>query len=137
MRAYDLFGDGKTAAQGEPQQVHDRVRPPGAVGRCEQSGAAQRRTFVTRNWTDTNLNYVPDCDVTNPLAQGPTAAGVLQTIDTCGAMSDANFGKPTVSTTVDPDILSGHRGYNWEFSAGIQHESCRASPSMSVTSGAG
>ena len=78
--------------------------------------------FVTRNWTDTNRNYVPDCDVTNPLAQGPTAAGVLQTIDTCGAMSDANFGKPTVSTTVDPDILSGHRGYNWEFSAGIQHE---------------
>jgi len=24
---------------------------------------------VTRSWTDTNRNYIPDCDLTNPLAQ--------------------------------------------------------------------
>ena len=39
-------------------------------------------------------------------------------------MNNTNFGKPIVTTTVDPDILNGwgKRGYNWEFSTGIQHE---------------
>ena len=119
--AYDLFGDGKTALKASLNKYMIAFGLQGPFGDASNP-VLRMANFVTRNWTDTNRNYVPDCDVTNPLAQGPTAAGVLQTIDTCGAMSDANFGKPTVSTTVDPDILSGHRGYNWEFSAGIQHE---------------
>ena len=54
--------------------------------------------FVTRNWTDGNKNFVPDCDLTNPLDQNFLAAGG----DRCFAMSDLNFGKPTPSITVDP-----------------------------------
>jgi hypothetical protein len=56
---------------------------------------------------------VPDCDLLS------TAAN-----DECGPMSNANFGNATPSTTLDPAIFNGwgSRGYNWEFSASVQHE---------------
>ncbi|MEQ1730945.1 MAG: hypothetical protein ABL982_21460, partial [Vicinamibacterales bacterium] len=73
---------------------------------------------VTRSWNDRgglgiNGDYIPQCDLTNPLANGE-----------CGAMSDQNFGKPTLSTNYDQDTLVGwgKRGYNWELSTGVQHE---------------
>jgi hypothetical protein len=39
-------------------------------------------------------------------------------------MSNATFGRATQTTTIDPTILNGwgSRGYNWEFSVGVQHE---------------
>ena len=68
---------------------------------------------VTRSWNDANRDYIPQCDLTNPAANGE-----------CGAMSDQNFGRPTLSTNYDRDTLVGwgKRGYNWEFSTGVQHE---------------
>ncbi len=42
---------------------------------------------ATRPWTDNNSNFIPDCDLTNPAAQGPTAANVQ--VDTCGAVTGA------------------------------------------------
>ncbi len=42
----------------------------------------------------------------------------------CGAWSNQNFGKYTVSTTYDPNVLSGWnvREYSWDLTAGIQQE---------------
>ena len=42
----------------------------------------------------------------------------------CGAMANQNFGRATGGNVYDPAILEGWgvRGYNWEFSAGVQHE---------------
>ncbi len=42
----------------------------------------------------------------------------------CGAISDFRFGTQVPSTAYDPESLNGwgKRGYNWEFSAGVQHE---------------
>jgi hypothetical protein len=39
-------------------------------------------------------------------------------------MANTNFGKAVPSRTYDPRIMKGWgvRGYNWEFSAGVQHE---------------
>ena len=76
--------------------------------------------FVTRNWTDGNRNFVPDCDLTNPADQNFLPVGG----DRCFAMSDLNFGKPTPSVTVDPAVMNGFgvRPYNWEFSAGVQRQ---------------
>src|SRR6185503_18361527 len=70
-------------------------------------------TTTTRGWTDANRNYVPECDLINPLANGE-----------CGAMANRAFGQLGPGATWDPDVLTGwgHRGYNWEFSAGVQHE---------------
>jgi hypothetical protein len=76
---------------------------------------------VTRSWNDSFYpvgdprrgNFVPDCDLTNP-------ASNLE----CGAISDANFGKSVTSATIDQSVLHGwgKRGFNWEFSTGVQHE---------------
>src|SRR4029077_1345717 len=40
---------------------------------------------VTRNWTDLNGNFKPDCDLTNPLAQ--SGGG-----DICGQIDNLQFG---------------------------------------------
>src|SRR4029434_1751711 len=70
-------------------------------------------TQTTRSWSDANLDYVPDCNLTNPAANGE-----------CGAMANANFGLPVPGAIFDDDLMHGFgkRGYNWEFSTGVQHE---------------
>jgi hypothetical protein len=56
---------------------------------------------------------VPDCDLTAPERNGE-----------CGAIANAAFGTATATSTYNSELLSGWgiRAYNWEFSAGIQHE---------------
>jgi hypothetical protein len=68
---------------------------------------------TTRAWNDANRNFVPDCDLTNPAQNGE-----------CGAMANQNFGKSVPGATYDPDTLAGwgKRGFNWEFSTGVQQE---------------
>ena len=41
-----------------------------------------------RNWTDANRNFIPDCNLTNPLAQGPANGS----IDNCGQIDNLHFG---------------------------------------------
>jgi len=117
---YDLFGTGKSAlrvslskyviAQGVQGTYGDQLAPVNRLA-----------NIVSRNWTDSNHNFIPDCDLTNVNAQSPATTG---SIDTCGAMLDRNFGSATPSTTINPDTLNGFgiRPYNWEFSAGVQHQ---------------
>jgi hypothetical protein len=68
---------------------------------------------TTRTWNDANRNYVADCDLRLTTANGE-----------CGAMANANFGQVRLGRAYDPDLMQGWgaRGYNWEFSAGVQHE---------------
>src|SRR5207244_11720928 len=69
---------------------------------------------TTRTWTDTNKNFVVDCDLTSPAATGE-----------CAAMANPAFGNANFATsTFDPNLLTGwgHRFYNWEFSGSVQHE---------------
>jgi hypothetical protein len=121
--AYDLFGTGKTAvkvtlnkymvAQGLQGIYGDQADP---IGRLVN--------MVTRSWSDANGNFVPDCDLKNPLAQGPTLAGSLRTVDGCGVMSNVNFGSSVPGIRYDPRTITGfgNRPYNWEFSTSVQHE---------------
>jgi len=70
-------------------------------------------TNTARNWTDTNGNYVPDCDLTNLNANGE-----------CEAVANRNFGTTVPGTTYDNDVTHGfgNRPYNWQGSVGIAHQ---------------
>ena len=109
---YDLFGNGKTALKGNVGRYV--VAGDNTVGNLFSILA----NTVTRSWDDrnnlgVNADYVPQCDLLNPLANGE-----------CGPINDLRFGSQIPSTAFDPETLVGwgKRGYNWEFSAGVQHE---------------
>ena len=116
---YDAFGNGKTAIKVSLNKfVNGQALTGNAGGNTVIFGSALNPfnrlvLSTTRNWTDTNRNFVPDCDLTNPAANAE-----------CAAMTNQNFGKTVAGSTYDPEILSGwgKRGYNWEFAAGVQQE---------------
>ena len=109
---YDLFGDGKTALKVsankylQAQTLNTIGRDPNPVLRLVES--------TTRAWTDANRNFVPECDLISPAANGE-----------CGPLANNAFGVVSTSFITFDDILLrgwGNRAYNWEFSAGVQRE---------------
>jgi hypothetical protein len=80
-------------------------------------------TNTTRGWTDTDRDFVPDCDLNNPAANGE-----------CQRMDNQNLGQPVFSRSFDPDFVGGwgHRPYNWSMGLSVQHE---VVPRVSVTVG--
>ena len=126
---YDLFGDGRTALK---VSMNKYVR-----GHSIDIWDGNPAELITRNpfrsWADGNLNFVPDCDLTNPAAQGPPGfAGYFLGVDYCGPIpTDWGSADFTPNTRFNPDTISGwgNRGWNWEFSTGVQHELL---PGMSI-----
>ena len=108
---YDLFGNGTTAVKMTLGKYLE-AQETGVFG--EGLNKARRMASSTnRSWNDANRNFVPDCDLIDPNANGE-----------CGASSNRNFGLNVVDNTYDPDIITGWgiRPYNWEFSASVQRE---------------
>ncbi len=130
--AYDLFGDGKTALKvnvGKYLQgasvsnlaynANPALRIPFGPG---LGGGGITAPAVSRAWADTNRNFVPDCNLTSPLAQSPATTG---SIDTCGAINNLLFGSnQLVGANFDPDLLSGWgvRPSDWSFGASVQQQ---------------
>ena len=119
--AFDVFGDGKTAVKVTLNKYLEGVgaQNPLILG----EGMAPVRRLInstTRSWNDANRNFVPECNLIDPAANGE-----------CGAMANRNFGSAVPGASYDPDLVSGwgKRGFNWEFSAGVQRE---VSPGISV-----
>ena len=71
------------------------------AGRASERAATTSTVATTRNWTDTNRNFIPDCNLTNPAAQ--TVVGG----DVCGADANSAFGSQVLNTTYDPATTSG------------------------------
>jgi hypothetical protein len=121
--AFDVFGTGKTAFKIGVNRYVAGQALRGSGGTVLFGSALTPTNLlvnnVARSWTDSNGNFVVDCDIANQAAQNLTAAGG----DICGA-GNATFGTNRPMAAYDPDILGGwqHRGYNWEFSTGIQQE---------------
>jgi hypothetical protein len=109
---YDLGGRGKTALKGSVNRYLLAMGPD--VGFVQQANPSRNLvTQATRSWADANRDYVPDCNLRDPARNGE-----------CGALSDLNFGTTVSNVTFDEEMLTGFgkRTYNWEVSAGVQHE---------------
>lgn len=112
--SYDLFGNGKTAVKvyvgkylsAEATNLASNANPANSIVQS-----------VTRNWTDGNNNFYPDCDLKNPLENSANG-------DTCGQVSNLAFGTVVQNTFYDPDVTEGwgKRGYSWQESAVLEQE---------------
>jgi hypothetical protein len=117
--AYDVFGNGKTAIKFNFGRY---LAPATNDNPYTQNNPGSRIiTSASRTWSDTNKNFVVDCDILNPAQQ------VVPGGDTCGALigDGLNFGKAgAASTQVNPDILTGWgtRRYDWSWGIDLQQE---------------
>jgi hypothetical protein len=114
---YDLFGNGKTALKANLGRYVLAQRLTSDYTNLGNPVNAMAN-LVTRSWNDRgglgiNGDYVPQCDLLNPAANGE-----------CGAMSDARFGQSIPSTASDPAMLRGwnKRPEDWEFEASVQQQ---------------
>src|SRR5262249_38925969 len=76
-------------------------------------------TTATRSWADTNGNKVVDCNLGISGASSPTTNG---SIDTCGALSNSNFGTLNQSFTYSDQILHGLRPWDYQLGIAVQQQ---------------
>ena len=109
--AYDLFGNGRTALKVSANRYVEQLTIGGIAGQRNPINRLSNST--TRSWTDANRNYLPECNLLDLNANGE-----------CGAVANRNFGSTVPEVNLDPDLLEGwgKRHYNWETTAGVQHE---------------
>jgi Carboxypeptidase regulatory-like domain len=109
--AYDLFGNGRTALKTSLGRYLG-VTGVDIAGANNPTQTSVNR--VNRAWTDTNNNFIPDCDLRNFAANGE-----------CAAIANVNFGRnnPSATRWAD-DVLRGFgvRDYFWEFAVEMQQE---------------
>jgi len=124
--AYDLLGNGHTSLKFNFGRYLEAAQNGGLFTALNPT--TRISTSASRAWTDTNGNWVPDCDLLNTAAQSPATTG---SIDTCGANTNANFGTPVFDSTLDPSLLSGWgvRSGDWQWGASVQQQ---VLPRMSV-----
>ena len=118
--AYDLFGTGKTAVKATIGRYSQRN-----VGVATNNPATNQAASATRNWTDLNGNYVPDCVLD---------ASVPGTNGECGALSDLTFGQIKAGNTRFADdalVGTNKEPYNWQSSVSVQHQ-LRAGMALNV-----
>ena len=99
---YDVFGNGKTAVK---VNFGKYLEPTSNNNNYILSNPITRiATTASRSWTDSNNNFVADCNLRDPLAQNLATSGG----DICGQMNNLTFGTPTPTTAaIDPKILQG------------------------------
>jgi hypothetical protein len=108
--SWDVSGNGKTAVKASIS----RYVAADATGFASRNNPVNTSVnAATRTWGDANGNFVPDCDLSSPMANGE-----------CGALSPTNFGKPNIVTRYADEVIHGfgHRGWDWELSTGVQQE---------------
>jgi hypothetical protein len=108
--SYDVFGNGKTAAK---FFIGRYVTTTNTTEEGTYSPAGRVIVSTTRGWHDDNRNYVPDCNLLDPNANGE-----------CGPMANRFFGQSFFPLTLDPNILSGwnKREYSWDVTAGVSQQ---------------
>ena len=124
--AYDVFGNGRTSFKfnvgkylegmgisNNWANANPTLRAPCTTGPFGPCG-------VTRSWTDTNSNFRPDCDLSNPNIQNLSGSGG----DVCGVISNTAFGTALLTNNYDPALLTGWgvRASDWTLGAAVQQQ---------------
>jgi hypothetical protein len=118
--SYDLRGDGRTALKVTLNKYMQGIGLSGIPSAANPLNRGITQNF-TRNWSDSVFpagdprrgNFVVDCDVFNPAANGE-----------CTNAIPAAVNNTTPTPLNDADLRSGWglRPFNWELSAGLQRE---------------
>jgi hypothetical protein len=110
--SYDVFGNGKTAAKFFMGRYVTTFNTVDEWANYSPAGLGHFVSSDTRAWTDSNHNYVADCNFMNPAANGECGPGSVF------------FAKPVSPLTVDPAFTNGWntREYSWDLTAGITQE---------------
>jgi hypothetical protein len=119
--AYDVFGNGRTAVKFNIGKYMEAIT---ATNSDWDLNPLIRTTIqTTRGWDDLNRDYVVNCDLSNPEANGE-----------CRAMDSETLGRPVFTRTFDNDWISGwgSRPYNWSMGFSVQQE---VMPRVSLTVG--
>jgi hypothetical protein len=137
--SYDLLGDGKTAVKAYLNKYVGGQALGGLPGSANP--IARLTSSSSRTWNDLNGDFIVNCDLNDARSSangnpgGPecgnsgTAPTAAQLAAGCSANAGA-LGCTVPTALVDQDIRSSAdggalwntRGYNWEFSVGVQHE---------------
>ena len=118
--SFDLFGDSRTALKLNFGRFMTSIGTGAAHTLYNQVNQSART--ATRTFADSNGNFIPECNFTDPNANGE-----------CGRLSDLNFGTPNFrAATKDDDVRQGFnvRPNNHEAAITIQRE---LSPGISAT----
>lgn len=115
--AYDLFGSGRTAIRAS----FGRYVIDTSTEIAQSINPIFANSTVNRSWGDSTFgagdprtgNFVPDCDLRNPLTNGE-----------CGPWSNQNFGTPVRRANYAGDVVTGfgNRGYLWDLATEVQQE---------------
>ena len=110
--SYDLFGTGKTAVKFSYNK-YLLGQTLNGLGREPNPLIVAGAVAPTRTWNDANRDFVPQCDLTNLLANGE-----------CAQASNLAFGSAVATEQFDKDLITGfnHRQTNWETSVSLVHE---------------
>ena len=119
--AYDLFGNGKTAVKfnlGKYMEAFSATNTD-----LDLNPLIRSTISTTRTWTDSNKDFVVNCNLSNAAKNGE-----------CAAMNDASLGKEKFTRTYDENFIhgSGVRPYNWGLGVSVQQE---VMPRVSVNVG--
>jgi hypothetical protein len=109
--AYDLFGNGKTAIKfnlGKYMEAFSATNTD-----LDLNPLIRATISTTRTWTDSNANFIADCNLADTEKNGE-----------CGAMDNKNLGREVFTRSYDPDFIhgSGVRPYNWGLGLSVQQE---------------
>jgi hypothetical protein len=122
--AWDLRGNGRTSLKVNFGKYLQAAQNGLSYGQLRPTGRLS--TTVTRTWQDDDRDFVPDCALENPLAQGTAtpAGGVPDGIDLCDQISDLGFGQQRFTSTLHDQLIGGWsvRPGDWQIGVSVQQE---------------